>query len=48
MKEKQLIELLNGIVKQPHESEWVEFKLNFYSPDEIGKLISALSNGIIN
>ncbi|MCD4675762.1 MAG: putative DNA binding domain-containing protein [Desulfobacula sp.] len=45
MNEKQLIELLNDLVKQPHESEWVEFKLNFHSPEEIGEQISALSNG---
>ena len=45
MNEKQLIELLNELVKQPYESEWVEFKLNFHSPEEIGEQISALSNG---
>lgn len=45
MNEKQLIELLTGLVKQPHESEWVEFKLNFHSAEEIGERISALSNG---
>lgn len=45
MNEQQLIELINDLVKQPHESEWVEFKLNFHSFDEIGERISALSNG---
>lgn len=45
MNQEQLIELVNDLVKQPHESEWVEFKLNFHSEDEIGKRISALSNG---
>ncbi len=45
MNEQQLIELLNELVKQPNESEWVEFKLNFHSPEEIGERISALSNG---
>jgi len=45
MKGQQLIELLNELVKQPHESEWVEFKLNFHSAEEIGERISALSNG---
>jgi ATP-dependent DNA helicase RecG len=44
MNTKQLIELLNDLVKQAYESEWVEFKLNFHSPEEIGKQISALSN----
>lgn len=45
MNEQQLIELVNGLVKQPNESEWVEFKLNFHSEQEIGERISALSNG---
>ncbi|MFN7491340.1 MAG: RNA-binding domain-containing protein [Cyclobacteriaceae bacterium] len=45
MNEQQLIELLNGLVKQPNESEWIEFKLNFHSAEEIGERISALSNG---
>lgn len=45
MKKEQLTELLNELVKQSHESEWVEFKLNFHSPEEIGERISALSNG---
>lgn len=45
MNEQQLIELLNELVKQPHESEWVEFKLNYHSAEEIGEGISALSNG---
>jgi ATP-dependent DNA helicase RecG len=45
MNNQQLIELLNELVKQPNESEWVEFKLNFHSPEEIGERISALSNG---
>ena len=45
MKETQLKELVKELVKQPNESEWVEFKLNFHSPEEIGERISALSNG---
>lgn len=45
MNEQQLIELLNELVKQPHESEWVEFKLNFHAPEEIGERIAALANG---
>ena len=45
MNEIQLKELLTDLVKQPHESEWVEFKLNFHSAEEIGERISALSNG---
>lgn len=45
MTEQQLKELVNELVKQPNESEWVEFKLNFHSAEEIGERISALSNG---
>jgi ATP-dependent DNA helicase RecG len=45
MNKEQLIALLNDLVKQPKESEWVEFKLNFHSEQEIGERISALSNG---
>ncbi len=45
MNDQQLIELLNELVKQPTESEWVEFKLNFHSEQEIGERISALANG---
>lgn len=45
MNERQLIELLNNLVKQPKESEWVEFKQNFHSEQEIGERISALANG---
>lgn len=45
MNDQQLIELLNNLVKQPKESEWVEFKLNFHSEEEIGIRISALANG---
>lgn len=35
MNEEQLKELLQDLVKQPNESEWVEFKLNFHSEQEI-------------
>ena len=45
MEEKQLIKLLLDLVKLPNESEWVEFKLNYHSDEEIGERISALSNG---
>lgn len=45
MNEGPLIDLVNELVKQPHESEWVEFKLNFHNPEEIGERISALANG---
>jgi ATP-dependent DNA helicase RecG len=45
MNNLQLIELVNDLVKQPKESEWVEFKLNFHSDLEIGERLSALANG---
>ena len=43
MNQQQLIELINDLVKQP-ENEWVEFKQNFHSVQEIGERLSALSN----
>ena len=45
MVKEQLIQLLKDLVKLPYESEFVEFKLNFHSAEEIGKCISELSNG---
>lgn len=41
----ELYSLLEDIIKQPKESEWIEFKHNFHSKEELGELISALSNG---
>jgi len=37
--------LLDTLIKNTDENEFVEFKLNFHSPEEIGERISALSNG---
>jgi predicted HTH transcriptional regulator len=45
MTSERLRKLLDELLKQPKESEWVEFKLNFHSPEEIGERISALANG---
>ncbi len=45
MRVEELIAIINDLVKQPKESEWVEFKLNFHSEQEIGERISALANG---
>jgi len=42
MTETQLHKLLEEVVKQPRESEWVEFKHNFHSAEEIGQRLSAL------
>lgn len=44
MRTQILISLLTKITSLPQETEWVEFKHNFHSPEEIGERISALSN----
>ncbi|MDR2585706.1 MAG: putative DNA binding domain-containing protein [Prevotellaceae bacterium] len=44
MTEQNLIELIDELVKSPKENEYLEFKLNFHSVEEIGEQISALSN----
>lgn len=33
MSEKQLIELLNNLVSQPNETEWLEFKFSLSRRD---------------
>ena len=45
MNEQELKTLLEQLVILPKETEWVEFKLNFHSAEEIGERISALANG---
>ena len=42
--QKYLIDLVKHLIKYPKETEWLEFKTNYYQPEEIGKYISALSN----
>ena len=42
--EKYLIGLVNELRNLPRETEWVEFKLNNASEEEIGEYISALAN----
>ncbi len=39
-----LKDLLDHVRKLPGEAEWVEFKLNYITPQEVGEYISALSN----
>ena len=39
-----LVGLVRELCDLPRETEWVEFKLNFSHPQEIGEYISALSN----
>lgn len=45
MDKEQLKILLNNLVNNSYESEWIEFKHNFHSAEEIGERISALANG---
>lgn len=42
---QQLIELVDILRSQGAETEWLEFKENYASPQDIGEYISALSNG---
>ncbi len=44
MNELELTSLLNRLVSQHKENEWLEFKRNFHSNEEIGERISALAN----
>ncbi len=44
MTNDELINLLEDLRALPHESEWVEFKLNKAIPDNIGDYLSGLSN----
>ncbi|MBI5676724.1 MAG: putative DNA binding domain-containing protein [Nitrospirae bacterium] len=45
MDEQELRALIDELRDLPKETEWVEFKLNYAEPQEIGEYISALSNG---
>ncbi len=44
MEDKDFKELLSELLSYGQETEWIEFKENNYSPEEIGEYISALSN----
>jgi predicted HTH transcriptional regulator len=44
MDTKKLKILIDSLRKEHGEKEWVEFKLNYISPDEVGEYLSALSN----
>src|SRR5690349_10434615 len=41
------VALLERLLKEPTESQWLEFKLNNDDPDEIGRWISACANAAI-
>ena len=43
--EENLAKLVRKLCDLPSETEWVEFKHNTTDPEDIGKYISALSNG---
>lgn len=45
MTDEEIHKIIDRLLKLPKECEWAEFKLNFKSEEEIGKYISALSNG---
>lgn len=45
MTEQELHKIIERLLKLPKECEWAEFKMNLKTEDEIGKYISALSNG---
>lgn len=44
MDKAKLTSTLQKLTAIPKETEWVEFKHNFHSPEEIGERISALAN----
>ena len=41
---EELRKTVDALAALPKETEWVEFKQNFHSPEEIGERLSALSN----
>lgn len=45
MEQQETNKIIKTILSISKECEWVEFKLNFHSPEELGKNVSALSNG---
>ena len=36
--------LLEALCAEPRESEWLEFKINKFEPDEVGRYVSGLAN----
>ena len=44
MSKNNLFEFIEEIIKIPIETEWVEFKSNYQTPEKIGEYISALAN----
>jgi len=42
--QKYLVSLVRELCALPRETEWVEFKVNYAEPRDIGEYISALAN----
>ena len=45
LNKSDLIVLVDRLRREPYETEWLEFKENWYEPQVIGEYFSALSNG---
>ncbi len=44
MDNSELVTLIDRLCREPHETEWLEFKRNHYEPELIGEYLSALAN----
>ncbi len=44
MNAEELTALLDRLRREPHETEWLEFKENHYEPQVLGEYLSALAN----
>jgi ATP-dependent DNA helicase RecG len=44
MNSQELTDLLDRLRREPHETEWLEFKENHYEPQILGEYLSALAN----
>ena len=44
MNAPELTALLDRLRGEPHETEWLEFKKNYYEPQVLGEYLSALAN----
>ena len=47
MEYSEFKKLIDALISRPTETEWVEFKDNFHSNDEIGERIAAISNSAL-
>ena len=44
MNAQELTALLDRLRREPHETEWLEFKKSHYEPQVLGEYLSALAN----